>query len=163
MQPVALSGTNPILMSNSVTNAEIFQRYGLPAAPEHREEIRQLLSEEITRASQSEEQCEDAERLRLLCVQLFGMGNVEDSLLIWQAKTITFDTFCGLDIQFLCGAGLETTKVFLQASSDLRASDALEYLLECETTGDFLDWTPQQWLANYHNYFGVEQPTDKSR
>lgn len=138
-------------------NAEIFQKYGVPATSENREAIRQLLTGEIARATENEEAREDAERLRLLCVQLFSLGNIEDCLLIWQAKTLSFDTFCGLDVQFLCGAGLEETKAFLQISPDPRAPDALEYLQECEEGGDFRDWTPQAWLANYQNYFGVEQ------
>lgn len=138
-----------------MTDAEILQKYGLPVATEYRDAVRQLLEDEISRAYEDGD--EDQERRRLLCAQLFSIGNAEDCLLIWEAKAFSFDTMCGLDIQFLCGAGLEETKTFLQTSPDPSAPDALEYLLGCETAGDFRDWTPQLWLVNYQNYFGVEQ------
>ena len=61
------------------------------------------------------------EMLRTLCIQLFSLGVAEDSLLIWDAKQSSFDAGCGLDVQFLCGAGLEATKEFLSGSASTPA------------------------------------------
>src|SRR5581483_10198345 len=125
---------------------EALQKFGLPALPVNRDEIRRLLEEEIERERRGES---GEEILRTLCVQLFSLGVVEDALLIWDAKHSSFDAGCGLDIQFLCGAGLNSTKEFLSKSSAKTASAALEYLAACEQAGDFQDWTPQKTI-DYH-------------
>jgi hypothetical protein len=135
-----------------MTSSEAFQRFGFPASSQHRAEIRQLLAEEIEREKQGSG---GEEMLRTLCVQLFSLGVVEDALLIWDAKRSSFDAGCGLDVQFLCGAGLSVTKEFLGKSSAPSAVAALEYLSECEQTGDFDDWTPQSTTEQYRTYYGL--------
>jgi len=96
-----------------VTYEEALQEFGLPASPLDRQAIRHLLEVETDQERRGKGQ---PEILRTLCGQLFSIGNVEDSLLIWQAKTSSFDSMCGLDVQFLCGAGLDATKAFLADS-----------------------------------------------
>src|SRR5688572_7326309 len=123
-----------------MTSSEALQNFGLPASPDHRAVIRQLLAEEIEREKRGES---GEEMLRTLSVQLFSLGIPEDALLIWDAKRSSFDAGCGLDVQFLCGSGLPATKEFLARSSVPSAAAALEYLAECEQTGDFDDWIPQ--------------------
>ncbi|MDB6024422.1 MAG: hypothetical protein JWM68_645 [Verrucomicrobiales bacterium] len=135
-----------------MTNSEALQKFGLPASPQHRDEIRRLLTEEIEREKQGES---GEEMLRTLCVQLFSLGVPEDALLIWDAKQSSFDAGCGLDVQFLCGAGLAATREFLASSSVPSASAALEYLTECEQTGDFADWTPQTSIEQHRRYYGL--------
>src|SRR4029077_198220 len=93
-----------------MTYKEALQEFGLPASAKSRDDIRRLLEAETERELREEGQ---EEILRTLCVQLFSIGEVEDALLIWRAKGSSFDMWCGLDIQFLCGAGLEATKMFL--------------------------------------------------
>ncbi len=93
--------------------------------------------------------------LGTLCVQLFSLGNVDDALLIWEAKESSFDASCGLDIQFVCGAGLEETKDHLAAARIPSAVAALEYIRKCEAAGDFAGWTPQRTLSDYQRYFRV--------
>ena len=107
---------------DTMTSSEAFQKFGFPASPRHRAEIRQLLIEEIEREKQGQS---GEEMLRTLCVQLFSLGDVEDALLIWDARRSSFDAGCGLDVQFLCGAGLSATKAFLAASKSPSASAAL--------------------------------------
>lgn len=136
-----------------MTSDEALQKFGLPASPHHRDQLRQLLTEEIERERQGEA---GEEMLRTLCVQLFSLGNVEDSLLIWDAKQSSFDAGCGIDIQFICGAGLEATKEHLKRSSNQPASAALDYLIECEQTGDFAEWTPAQSIADYRKYYRLQ-------
>jgi len=118
--------------------------------------VRSALAEETVR-ERGEQGDGNAELMRLCCVQLFNVGLLDDVLLIWDAKMAGFDTVSGLDIQFLCGAGLPATKAFLTAHAQVpEAEDALEYLSACEASGDFEDFTVQAWAARYARYFGQE-------
>jgi hypothetical protein len=72
-------------------------------------------------------------------------GQVEDSLKIWEAKRVDFDTFCGVDIQLVPFAGVDKTIAFLQTQADDEAKKALEYVLGCAESGDFDD------LEEYYN------------
>jgi len=112
-----------------MTQDEALQKFGLPTSPIHGNEIRRLLAEEIEHARSFQER---EEMLRTLCLQLFSLGVVDDSLLIWEAKESNFDAGCGIDIQFLCGAGLTATKDFLSTSRIPAAAKALGHLVECE-------------------------------
>jgi hypothetical protein len=78
---------------------------------------------------------EMTENLRRCAYLLYRLGNVEDSILLWKAKNINFDTYCGLDIQFLVGAGLTETLAYLEGKPDI--DDLVEYLLVCRDAGDF--------------------------
>jgi hypothetical protein len=136
-----------------MTSEEAIQQFGLPASKASREAILQLLQAEIER---EREEIGDQELLRTFCAQLFSIGSVEDALPIWAAKNCNFDTMCGLDVQFLCGAGLQSTKEFLAASATPSAADALEYLAKCERGGDFADFTPARWLAHARFYYKLD-------
>jgi hypothetical protein len=136
-----------------MTSDEALQKFGLPSSARHRDELRLLLAEEIERERRGES---GEEMLRTLCLQLFSLGVVEDALLIWEAKESSFDAHCGLDVQFLCGAGLAVTKDYLAKSKARSASAAFEYLTECERAGDFDDWTPEETLSFYRRYFGLQ-------
>ena len=136
-----------------MTSDEALQKFGLPSSARHRDELRLLLAAEIERERRGES---GDEMLRTLCSQLFSLGVVEDALLIWDAKQSSFDAYCGLDGQFLCGAGLAATKEYLAKSKSQSASAALEYLIECERAGSFADWTPEQTLSDYRSYFGLQ-------
>ena len=135
-----------------MTSDEALQKFGLPALSQYRDEIRLLLAEEIGRERHGES---GEEMLRTLCLQLFSLGVADDALLIWEAKQSSFDAGCGLDVQFLCGAGLAATKEHLTRSSAPPAAAALKYLIECEQAGDFVEWTPQTSLEQYRVYFGL--------
>lgn len=75
------------------------------------------------------------EDLMLACY-LIGLSNeVEDSLKIWEAKTVDFDTYCGIDIQLLLYAGLTETIAFLEAQTSQEATKALEYTVNCMEDG----------------------------
>ena len=131
---------------------EALHKFGFPASPTHRDEIRRLLSEEIGRERNGRS---GEEMLRTLCLQLFSLGVADDSLLIWDAKQSSFDAGCGLEVQFLCGAGLDETRQFLAKSDDRAASAALKYLLECDRSGDFEGWKPQKTIADYQKYYRI--------
>ncbi len=135
-----------------MTSEEALQEFGLPAAPGDRDEIRRLLALEIERERQGES---GEEMLRTLCLQLFSLGYPEDALLIWEAKQSSFDAGCGLDIQFVCGAGLAVTQDYLSRASVLESSAILQYLAACDRAGDFAEWTPQVTIEHYRSYYGV--------
>jgi hypothetical protein len=135
-----------------VNSSDALQKFGLPASPQYRDEVRRLLAEEIEREKSGES---GEEMLRTLCTQLFSIGIVDDALLIWDAKRSSFDAHCGLDVQFLCGAGVAATRAFLADAETPAATAALEHLTECEQAGDFADWTPPVTLKQYRSYFGV--------
>jgi len=71
-------------------------------------------------------------------------------------KQCSFDAGSGLDVQFLCGAGLAATKEYLAKSGTSSASAVLKYLNECEQTGEFTDWTPQKTITYYRRYYRLE-------
>jgi hypothetical protein len=135
-----------------MTYADILQKFGLPASPTHRDEIRRLLAQEIERERNGGS---GEEMLRILCLQLFSLGAAEDSLLIWDAKQSSFDAGCSLDVQFLCGPGLDATRQYLTKLNTESAHAALEYLGKSVESGDFDGWTPQETIADYRRYFGI--------
>ena len=107
---------------------EQLERYTLNPEPIYAAEIREIINREI-----ANENREDNEILKLSCIQLFSIGQVEDSLLIWRAKQSNFDAACYLDIQFLCGAGLDETKNFLSEQNTSEANEALKQVGESFT------------------------------
>jgi hypothetical protein len=136
-----------------MTADESLRRFGLVPADEALPQIRALLAEEA-----------DAERhgrarrdeLALLCgVQLFSRGLAEDILRIWDAKQSGMDLSCILDVQLLCGAGLDETRRILAARMEPEAGQALLYLERSEAAGDFEDFSPRRRLDDYRRYFGV--------
>jgi len=74
----------------------------------------------------------------MLASFILGMhGEVEDSLKVWEAKRVDFDTYCGLDIQLVPFAGVNETIAFLETQNDTEAKAALEYVTACANGGDF--------------------------
>ncbi|MBD2092278.1 hypothetical protein H6F67_20730 [Microcoleus sp. FACHB-1515] len=135
---------------------ESIQRYGLHPADDVLPEIRRTLACEIELERSQAGDREDDLAL-LCCVQLFSRGRLEDVLLIWEAKQSGFDLACAIDVQLLCGAGLERTKEFLQNQRSPEATSALNYILNSEAAGDFVDWSPDRYLDNWCRYFGVNK------
>lgn len=130
---------------------ESLRRYGLRPAGRDLDEVRATLHDQ-TRLSQDEQ---DTELMRLCCVQLFNAGLVDDVLSIWRAKESSWDAQCALDIQLLCGAGLEETKRHLAADGSADAADALGYLAECEATGDFAGFSVEEQARGWAHYYRV--------
>ncbi|MEQ1796705.1 MAG: hypothetical protein ABL872_02065 [Lacibacter sp.] len=62
---------------------------------------------------------------------------IEDCLLIWEAKTVDFDAYCGVDIQLVPFAGVKETIAFLENQKSEKSKKALEYVLNCNEAGDF--------------------------
>jgi hypothetical protein len=76
----------------------------------------------------------------MLASFILGMhGKVEDTLKVWRAKRVDFDTYCAVDIQLVPFAGVDNTISFLQRQNDDEAKEALKYVLACSKAGDFDD------------------------
>jgi len=95
----------------------------------------------------------DTELMKLCCVQLFNGGFLTDALLIWHAKESSWDAHCSIDVQLLCGAGLEETAAYLTADGTPPAAVALEYLRQCEASGDFVGFSIEDQSRWYSRYY----------
>ena len=129
---------------------ELLARYGLVPAAADLPEIRgiiQSLTTDDTRDSN--------EPLKLLCIQLFSAGIPSDALLIYKAKMSSFDAGCYIDIQLVCGAGLEATKAFLRESREPEANELLSVLQDGNSVSDFDGFTPEGHLDSYRRYYGL--------
>lgn len=132
---------------------ESLRRYGLHPAGADLDEIREILHAH----SELEWPEQDTALMRLCSVQLFHAGQPDDILRIWQAKESGFDAHCSIDVQLLCGTGLEATKAHLTADGSDDATKALTYLLECEAEGDFDEFSVSHQTQSNTNYY---QPAD---
>lgn len=113
-------------------------------------EVRAILREHtaLERASQGDG---DTLVMKLCCVQLFFAGHLEDVMTIWAAKQASFDAASSIDVQMLCGAGLEATKKYLAAVDG--GQPALEWIFKSETSGD--DFDVETTRAHWRRYYGV--------
>lgn len=137
-----------------MTREESLRRFGLVPSEADLPAIRALLAQEVE-AELADDDRED-DLARLCCVQLFSRGALDDVLRIWAAKSASMDLDCVVDVQFLCGAGLDATKRYLAAQASPEAAEALRCLEDCEAAGDFLRFSPQEHLAHYRRYFGLD-------
>jgi hypothetical protein len=81
---------------------------------------------------------------------LSTVAHVEDVRLLWKAKTLDFDTWCGFDVQFLVGAGVSLTLSYLHSVPEEWASAAWAHLQQCQQAGDFADLEQhRQWRQTY--------------
>jgi hypothetical protein len=129
------------------------RRFGLPAKLADRPAIIAALEEQIRLETDFRG---DQNLLRLLCAQLFSLGMVEDSLLVWRAKSCNFDTHCGIDVALLCGAGLEPTKAFFVTVGTKEADNALKYIQHCEACGDFAEFSFEDAMAEHRRFYHGE-------
>jgi len=74
--------------------------------------------------------------------------NVEDSLIVWQAKNVDFDAYCGVDVQLLAFAGVDNTLKYLKALDTEESRKAIDYIVKSKEAGDFDD---------IESYFSEEQ------
>ena len=136
-----------------MTADESLARFGLVPSEEDLPKVREILAREAE-AERTGSGRED-DLAHLCCVQLFSHGKPEDILRIWDAKESGFDMASVVDVQFLCGGGLDATKRFLASMPDERAAAALSYIAECEEAGDFDEFSPETYLQGQREYFGA--------
>ena len=138
-----------------MTEDDALERFGMPAAASSLPEIRDILRIETEKESRSQGQGNTA-LMKLLCVHLFLHGHAEDSLLIWRAKTSSMDADASIDIQLLCGIGLDATTEFMRSAGDGDAGDALVRIGECVASGDFQGFSPDEFRSFWLHYYGDE-------
>jgi hypothetical protein len=129
---------------------DLLARFGLTPVAADLPEIRRLIQTAIADSNR-----DSNEPLKLLCIQMFSAGIPSDALLIYRAKMSSFDASCYIDIQLVCGAGLEATKAFLRASRAPEAKALLAVLQDSKYTTDFEGFAPQQQLDSYRHYYGL--------
>lgn len=127
---------------------QVLHTYGLSPEPQQVDAIRRLLVEECENTER-----ENHEYMRLLCTQLFSIGQIEDTRLIWQAKRLSMDSFFMMDVQLLCGAGLEATQLYLLEMDEEEAVAELSYLEKCEAAGDFEEFSKEVWMKQAKLYY----------
>ncbi|MEV6598616.1 hypothetical protein AB0M36_17320 [Actinoplanes sp. NPDC051346] len=135
---------------------ESLHRYGLRPSAADLHEIRDILRAQ----AQLIQDEQNTELMKLCCVQLFNAGNLDDVLAIWQAKESSWDAHCALDVQLLCGAGLDAAKRHLAVDGSQAATDALRYLTECEAAGDFEEFSVDQQALWWAEYYLEEEATE---
>ncbi|MER5883668.1 hypothetical protein ABT160_07550 [Streptomyces sp. NPDC001941] len=121
-------------------------RHGLRPDARGLGEVRALLAERTRRERDSQGEGNTL-LMRLCCVQLCHAGDLGDIELIWNAKSASFDASHSIDVQLLCGAGLQATKEFLASQTSPQSSAALERILHSEATGDFDGFSPARRFA----------------
>lgn len=131
------------------------QRFGLQPSASDLDEIREILANEIEKESR-QQGLGDTELIKLSCIQLFSAAQLRDVFLIWQAKTASMDSDGSVDIQLLCGAGLEETKRFLQKLDDDWAHAAMARIEQCEKFGDFDGFDITDQMSFYRDYYSEE-------
>jgi hypothetical protein len=144
-------------------DAEDWQRtYGLDVSPSRLDEVRAALAEETAKENVAQGNG-DTELMRLCCYQLYRAGSVEDSLAIWHAKEASFDAACSIEVQFLCGAGLEETKSFLAGHGSAAAARALSYLQSCEHGGELQGFTVEGFRRAQESYYVAGEDVGEGR
>src|SRR5215204_5738075 len=131
---------------------ELLVRFGLVPIEADLAEVRRLIEALI-----ADDRRDSNEPLKILCIQLFSAGNPADALLIYKAKSSSFDAGCFIDIQIVCGAGLEPTKAFLRGSREAKAKEVLTLLQNISSAEDFDDFTPEKQLNFYRHYYGLSR------
>jgi hypothetical protein len=135
-----------------VDEDESLRRFSLHPVGDDLGQVRELLATHAARERHRQGDG-DTELMKLCCVQLFNASSVADALLIWEAKESSWDAHCSIDVQLLCGAGLQETITYLAGEGSPAASAALSYLRQCEATGDFARFSPENQSRWYSTYY----------
>ena len=131
---------------------ELLAKYGLNPAQSDLPVLRDLLRAEIDNPARYND---GNDYLKALCILLFAGGQVQDAALIYEAKTSSFDAASYIDIELICGAGLEATRKHLSSLGTRPAQEALDHLQSWEAAGEFEDFTVAGQLEVYSNYYGL--------
>lgn len=119
-------------------------------SPSHAPLLRKLLQQDM----EDRQKATNEDIFENICwcgLLLYRIGDVNDSTLLWDAKNTDFDTYCGFDIQYLVGAGIDDTIEHLKLQQDEKSKEALHYIMECKNSGDFDEL--DSWLEFKMNYF----------
>lgn len=135
-----------------MTEDELLARFGVSPRKDYAPMIREILrnASALERSRQGEG---DTEVMKLCCVQLFCLGQLDDVLEIWRAKTSSMDADASIDVQLLCGAGLSGTKQYLVTLHTEEGVTALERLVQSEAAGGFEGFTVAEYRSFWEAYY----------
>jgi len=139
-----------------LTEEECLRRFGTSPAPEQLEEIRAVLDAETQRERQGQGGG-DTQVMRLCCFLLFRARLLEDVPRIWRAKTSSMDADASIDLQLLCGAGLERTKKYLREIGSDEAEAAARRLLTNEVSGELDGFSADAYAASQEAYYAGDE------
>ncbi len=81
--------------------------------------------------------------LKACTIMLFKLGHVEDSILLWKAKTCNPDTLFSIDIQLLLGAGAKETIAFLKKNTEVKS---LTKIIKEDGDGTKKEYSILDWI-----------------
>ena len=139
-----------------MTEDDALAMFGMPADIAVLPRIKVLLRA-LAEKERSAQGAGDTELMKLLCVHLFWHGNVEDSVLVWEAKSSSMDADGSIDIQLICGAGLDVTSGFLRRQGTREALDALQRLEDSVASGDFESFSLDDYRTFWTDYYADEE------
>jgi hypothetical protein len=113
---------------------------------------RSLLAQEVAAAERS-----DADELPLACFLVARARDPDDVWLMTRAKLANYDTFCGLDREYLFAAGVARTVEHVRASPRPERQRVLDELLREDGTPLFDEAELVEWWTRIEAYF-PEQP-----
>lgn len=137
----------------SVDEDEALAVFGLPARAEALPRLRALLAAETQKEAASQGRG-DTDVMRLVCVQLFMAGAVDDCLAVWAAKRASMDANGAIDLELMLGAGLGATVAYLEGRGDPMARAALAAITAAVASGGLLGFTPAETAARWRRYYG---------
>ncbi|MBL8678639.1 MAG: hypothetical protein JNK05_05715 [Myxococcales bacterium] len=116
----------------------------------------------LAAAEREDPGCCDAAIVRLICAQLFSVGELSDVLRIATARAASDATRAAVELELLCGAGLDATMSWLEASTDPIARDALGELRSARRAGGF-DHVSREDVRSRHRarWLSKERGPDK--
>jgi hypothetical protein len=85
--------------------------------------------------------------------------HTEHVLTIWRAEESSWDAQCSIDVQLRCGAGLDATTAYLTAEGSQPASQALQYLADCQSAGDVDGFSADEQTRAWAEYYLNEPAT----
>jgi hypothetical protein len=119
----------------------------------HRSLVRFVLEQEIAYARHVYNDCYVV-TLMACSFMLCKLGQVEDALLISDAKACSYDAQSLIDAHLMCGAGVEATLKHLRSLGTDEANEVAQYLASCREHGD-LQNLPDR-LAGWEATFRVD-------
>ncbi|MFF8772941.1 hypothetical protein [Kitasatospora sp. NPDC015120] len=136
---------------------ESLRRFGPHPAGAHLDEIRRLPVGHTERERHARGDG-DTELMKLCCVRLFRSGDLDDALLVRNAKQAGFDAACSIETGLLLGRGLGPATAHLAAHPSPSAPAAPERLRALASQGAFEGFPVEKLSAGDDRYDEEDRP-----
>lgn len=135
----------------------------IPAVREQVQRFHEVLREVFRREIEyrrSDEPEEDEpndhfENIYHCALLLYLIGDLKDVPLMWEAKTDTFDNYCGFDGQFMFGAGINETVQYVEQLGNAKLIEYVEGF-DWESMGSLPEWE-QSTIGYYYREMPGQQ------